>query len=130
MALPQSDINALLGRGRPFTSTDENGTTCLVFPKWALPPGLTRTDADLLIRLSPGYPDIPPDMWWFDPAVRRVDGKDIEATQVTEAYLGRSWQRWSRHLTAGQWNAGSDSLEGFLALVQTELDKAARTPVQ
>ena len=128
--LPSHDIEYLNAKAPGHQVTTEGGVICVLVPAYPLPKGFDRDACDLLIRLAPGYPDVPPDMWWFDPAVRRVDGKDIEATQVTEAYLGRSWQRWSRHLTAGQWNAGSDSLEGFLALVQTELDKAARTPVQ
>jgi hypothetical protein len=82
--------------------------------------------ADLLLRLSPGYPDVPPDMWWFNPAVRRADGRPIAATESQEAYFGRTWQRWSRHLNSGQWRAGVDSIESYLALVRKELELAAR----
>jgi hypothetical protein len=60
-------------------------------------------------------------MWWFDPPVRRVDGLDIPATQVVEQHVGRSWQRWSRHFSAGQWQSGIDGLESYLALIQREV---------
>jgi len=69
-------------------------------------------------------------MWWFDPPVRRRDGQPIRATEVIERYLGRSWQRWSRHLTKGQWRSGVDGLESFLALVRIELERSVQGAVQ
>jgi len=83
-----------------------------------------------LLRFSPGYPDVAPDMWWFDPPVRRRDGQPIPATEVIERYLGRSWQRWSRHFAAGQWRSGVDGLESFLALVRKELERHVPGAVQ
>lgn len=101
------------------------GMLCVLIPDFALPPGLNRSAADLLLRLAPAYPDVPPDMWWFDPEIRRKDGAEIPATQVKESHLGRQWQRWSRHFNPGQWKSGVDSLESLLALVRMELLKAA-----
>lgn len=130
MALPQSDIAYLTQRSRPFTVVEEAGMTCVIFPGHQLPPGLDRVQADLLIRLNPGFPDVPPDMWWFDPGVHYADGRTIQCTEAVEAHLGRSWQRWSRHLSAGQWQPGTDSLESFLALIQRELERYALERVQ
>jgi hypothetical protein len=104
--------------------------TCVVLRDFALPLGFDRQKSDLLIRLNAGYPDVQPDMWWFDPPVRRADNQPIPATEVLEHYLGRSWQRWSRHLAAGQWRSGIDGLESFLALVRRELERCAPVPVQ
>jgi hypothetical protein len=98
--------------------------TCVVLPEFCLPPGFDRPRSDLLLRFNPGYPDVPPDMWWFDPPVRRNDGQPIPATEVIERYLGRNWQRWSRHFAAGQWRSGIDGLESFLALVRKELERS------
>lgn len=125
MALPQSDTEYLTQRGRPFTVAEEANMTCVVFPAYNLPPGLNRTQADLLIRLSPGFPDVPPDMWWFDPAVHHADGQIIQCTEAVEIHLGRNWQRWSRHLSVGQWQPGTDSLESFLGLIHRELERRA-----
>ena len=72
--------------------------------------------------------DVAPDMWWFHPAIKRTDGIQIPATDVFEHHLGREWQRWSRHLTPGQWQSGIDSLESYVALIQKEL-LAARPAV-
>ncbi len=107
------------------TVTVESNMTCVVVQDFPLPPGLNQTHSDLLIRLSAGYPDVPPDMWWFDPPVQRTDGQRIPATESIEQHLGRSWQRWSRHLSGGQWRSGIDGLENFLALVRKELAKSA-----
>jgi len=104
--------------------------TCVLLPGFDLPPGLNRANADLLLRISPGYPDVPLDMWWFDPPIKRADGQVIPATEVMEHHLGRSWQRWSRHLPAGLWRSGIDGLESFLALVRRELEKSAPGRVQ
>ena len=54
----------------------------------------------------------------------QLDGQPIPQTEVTEHYLGRTWQRWSRHFRAGQWLSGVDSLESFLALVSRELARS------
>ena len=100
--------------------------TCVVLPGYILPSGYDRAASDLLLRLQPGFPDVPPDMWWFYPAIRRADGRAIPATEVIERHLGRDWQRWSRHFNAGQWRSGVDSLESFLALIRRELERCAR----
>jgi hypothetical protein len=68
-------------------------------------------------------------MWWFDPPVRRADGQQIPATDAIEHHLGRSWQRWSRHLATGQWRSGVDGLESFLALVRRELERSVPVSV-
>ena len=123
--LPSIDQEHLQARAPDSTVTLEGDMICIVLPTFALPCGFTVQNADLLLRLSPGYPDVAPDMWWFSPAVIRADGRTIAATEHQEVYLGRTWQRWSRHLNAGQWRSGVDSLESYLALVRKELDSAA-----
>jgi hypothetical protein len=128
MNLPQSDADYLAERGLAPEIIEEAGMTCIVLPQWPLPAGYNREIADLLIRLQPGYPDLPPDMWWFAPALTHSNGSEIEATQVTEVHLGRSWQRWSRHFNAGQWQSGIDGLESYLALINRELARCVGVP--
>jgi hypothetical protein len=123
--LPANDITYLRASFPQYSVVSEGGMVCAIISDFTLPLGLSVGSADLLLRLSPGYPDVPPDMWWFSPAVRRQDGSTIQATELTEHYLGRQWQRWSRHLTAGQWRSGVDSLESYLALVRRELNAGA-----
>lgn len=130
--LPPDDTKYLtdrIGSNSHTLSTDAN-MTCLVFHDYPLPCGFDHEKSDLLLRLQPGYPDLAPDMWWFDPPVRRADGQTIPATEVIENHLGRGWQRWSRHLSPGQWRSGIDGLESFLALLRKELERSVNGSVQ
>src|SRR5579864_6337705 len=97
--LPPHDTKYLTDRALNHLVRLEANMTCVMFPDFSLPAGFDRAQSNLLLRLNPGYPDVPPDMWWFDPPVRRADGRPIPATDVVEQHLGRSWQRWSRHFT-------------------------------
>jgi hypothetical protein len=128
--LPEADTQYLNQRGVTHEVMNESGMTCVVFPRWLLPDGFDHDVADLLIRLSPGYPDVHPDMWWFDPPVRRADGQSLPATDVIEQHLGRSWQRWSRHFTNGQWQSAVDGLESFLALIRRDLERSVPQKAQ
>jgi hypothetical protein len=127
--LPPSDTEYLRERASGHSVTVEANMTCVVFKNFSLPAGFDRANSDLLIRLNAGYPDVKPDMWWFDPPVKRADGQPIPATEVIEHHLGRSWQRWSRHLSDGQWRSGIDNLETFIALVRREIERSAPVPV-
>lgn len=127
--LPPIDVE-FLGESAPgHTVTAEGGMVCVVIPDFDLGPGFDRPTSDLLFRLAAGYPDVQPDMWWFHPPVRRVDGQVIPATESQEQYLGKTWQRWSRHFNAGQWRSGIDSLRSYVALVRKELRKASPAAV-
>jgi len=122
--LPPNDTKYLTERAVNHSVTPEANMTCVVLADFGLPKGFDRPQSNLLLRFSAGYPDVPPDMWWFDPPLRRADGRPIPATDVIEHHLGRRWQRWSRHLAAGQWRSGVDGLENFLALVRRELERS------
>lgn len=124
MPLPPPDLAYLKDRGLAHDIADQSGMTCVVLPSWPLPGGFDRDTSDLLVRLSPGYPDVPPDMWWFCPAVHRENGDALPATEAVETYLGRSWQRWSRHFNNGQWQSGVDGLESYLALIRQDLARS------
>lgn len=130
--LPSNDSNYLADHANngSHTLASEGNMMCLVFHDFPLPAGFDREKSDLLLRFPSGYPDVPLDMWWFDPPIRRVDGRTIPATEVIEHYLDRSWQRWSRHLPTGQWRSGIDGLESYLALLRRELERSANGAVR
>ena len=125
MALTAEDEQALKRLGLRTDILEEGGMTCVVLHDFKLPNGFTVATSDLLLRLNPGFPDVHPDMWWFDPPVQRVDGGVITATEHTEQYLGKMWQRWSRHLDPSVWQSGIDTLESFVAVIRSELVAAA-----
>ena len=124
MTLPKLDIEYLNERGIDHQVTSEGGMICIVLPSWQIPKGFDHEVSDLLIRLNPGYPDVQPDMWWFDPPVRLASGQRLSSTDAVEAYLGRQWQRWSRHFSNGQWQSGIDGLESYLALIRHSLERS------
>lgn len=126
MTLPVLDQTYLADRNIEHVVQVDQGMVCVVFLGWQLPLGLNVSTVDLLLRLSVGYPDIAPDMWWTNPEVRRVDGVVIPGTEVREQILGRSWQRWSRHFQPGQWQSGVDGLESFIALIRSQFERAAQ----
>jgi hypothetical protein len=128
MSLPPADAAFLAERGIAYTVVMDGPMTCVILPDRPVPPGYNRTSVDLLLRLPPGFPDVPPDMWWVDPALQLAGGGVVEATQLTELYLDRSWQRWSRHFAPGQWRPGIDNLESFLARIRGEMIRSAGAP--
>ena len=123
LALPENDLAHLNERGLKYELQSEANILCLVLRDFKLPPGYDHPTSDLLIRFNIGYPDVPPDMWWFAPPIRLATGKEVPKTNSTEKHLGRPWQRWSRHFPQGQWHPGIDSLESFLALLRQELER-------
>ena len=124
--LPSDDMGFLNDREIAHTLHQEGGMVCVVLQSWPVPPGYNQTETDLLLRLAPGYPDVPPDMWWCDPPLTLSDGTQPQATELTESYLGRTWQRWSRHFQANQWQSHVDGLESYLARVRGEIARSAR----
>ena len=123
MSLPELDMVYLKDRHLAHEIVVEAGMTCVILQSWPLPKGFDRETSDLLIRLNPGYPDVQPDMWWFCPEVRRADGKYLPNTNVIEQYLGRTWQRWSRHFNSGQWQPGIDGLASYLTLIGQDMER-------
>jgi hypothetical protein len=126
MNLPSEDHAFLEARGHAYQVMAQANMICVIFPGFQLPDGYDARQSDLLLRLSPGYPDVPPDMWWFSPSIKLADGRPIPATDSIEQHLGRTWQRWSRHFNGGQWRSGIDSIESFLALIRKDLLKYAK----
>lgn len=119
--LPAVDATLLRDRFPRSEVRLDSGMVCVMLPDWELTPGFTLARADLLLRLSAGFPDIQPDMWWMSPALELATGRVIAATELRETYLGRSWQRWSRHLPPGLWSPATDGIHTYLAQIRTVL---------
>lgn len=76
------------------------------------------------IRLETGYPNTPLDMVYFHPALARVDGRAIGATQAVQHISGASYQRWSRHRThQNPWRPAIDSLGTHIVLIEDWLQR-------
>jgi hypothetical protein len=123
--LPPADEAYLESKGHSHEVVVDDGMVCVVVKDFPLPAGLSAACADLLVRLPGTWPDGQPDMFWVDPAVRRTsDGCEPPQAESREQHLGRTWQRFSRHLAPGAWRP-SDNLETWMTVVRHELKKAA-----
>lgn len=123
--LREQDRDHLEQLGLPFEAKVENGWLCVVIHEWPLPSGYNPSKTDLLLRLPPGFPDARPDMYWCDPPVTlAATGTYPLAAGQFEQYLGRRWQRFSRHLNPGHWIAGRDSIKSYLALIRGDLARS------
>lgn len=125
--LPPDDLEHLKSLDLEFDVSSEGGMTCVVINDFPLPAGYSEPKTELLLRLPPGFPDLPPDMWWMWPGVTYADGQVPQATEVREVHLGKEWQRWSRHFGEAQWRPGRDSLQSFLRLIRTDLENGVRS---
>ena len=130
VSLPDADRAYLAGLSVEHRVEAEDNMTCVVLLDWPLPEGFDHRTVDVLVRLPSGYPDVRPDMWWFDPPVHTAEGAALPRTNHFESYLGRRWQRWSRHLAEGQWRSGIDGLESYFALIRTDLQRSVPATVR
>jgi Prokaryotic E2 family E len=128
MSIPERDKAFLQERGFNWEVVpDPGGSACVVVRGFSVGAGgFTPEHTDLMVRIPPQYPMTPLDMWYCDPPIRiAATGQFAQASEVMEAHVGRSWQRFSRHLGGG-WRPGVDSLRSYFALIQRELQGAGR----
>lgn len=121
--LTDSDRQYLESKGFDFEAVSEANMICVVIKAFALPDGYEPGQADLLLRLPLQFPDVPPDMFWMDPPVRYAGGVVPAATDLLEPYVGRQWQRWSRHFGMSTWRPGVDDLRSYLRLIKSTLER-------
>lgn len=128
MQLPERDVAFL--REREFdweVVSDPAGSACVIVRGLTVTGGgFTPDRTDLMIRIPPQFPMTPLDMWYCDPPIRiAATGQFAPASEVMEMILGRTWQRFSRHLSGG-WKPGVDGLRSFFSLIQRELQGVGR----
>jgi hypothetical protein len=122
--LTDADTRFLESRGWRFETQAEGELVNLVIFGYELPSGYTVTHADLLIRLPGGFPDAAPNMFWLCPPATHANNAEPAGAEQREQYLGRTWQRWSRHLSENEWRAGIDNLQTFMRFIRTNLEAA------
>jgi E2/UBC family protein E len=126
--LSEGDETYLKERGFDYEVVPEGAMFALIIRGFRLPAGYEPDVVDLLLRLPGGFPDAAPDMFWTDPVVAYADGGQPPATDARLEFEGRTWQRWSRHLAIA-WRPGIDSLQTYLRLIRTDLEKNAPAAV-
>lgn len=126
MFLPEFDREYLISKGYDFKEIESNGEKGLIISNYPLPEGKYNVEkSDLLIVLKTGYPDIPIDMWYFNPGILLLpDNRQANRTNVTKSFNNINWQRWSRHFPKTEWRAGRDGIHTFLKRVDKALEIA------
>lgn len=123
--LPKTDVAYLESKGISYEEVEENGRKAIILRAFGLPPArFDANRADILIMLPPGYPDVPPDMFYLLPWVRLRDGNRYpKAADQSFGFKGKNWQRWSRH--NNEWRPNVDGIWTMLKRVATALQVAA-----
>lgn len=126
MFLPEFDREYLLEKEYVFEEKIDANRNGLIIRNWILPTGKYNLEtSDLLILLPNGYPEVRPDMWYFNPAILLAPSNRLaKQTQANINFEGKVWQRWSRHYPANEWRSGIDGIHTYLKKVQTALEIA------
>ena len=126
MFLPEFDRDYLSMKGYQFEEKIDANINGLIIRNWALSLGkFNLPSSDLLIIIPNGYPDIKPDMWYFNPDLLLAPSNSpIRQTQAKINFEGKSWQRWSRHFPANEWRSGIDGIHTYLKKIQVALENA------
>lgn len=127
MFLPEFDRDYLLKKGYQFEEKIDANRNGLILRNWLLPVGkYNLLTSDLLILIPNGYPEVRPDMWYFNPAILLAPSNiSARQTQANINFEGKAWQRWSRHYPANEWRSGVDGIHTYLKKVQTALESAS-----
>ena len=121
--LLSEDEQLLNDYGLPW-ETVVDGSQWVLIHDFPTHEGYNHKTVTAAIRLETGYPNTPLDMVYFHPALVRLDGRPIGATQAVQQIAGISYQRWSRHRTAqNPWRPAIDSLGTHIVLIEDWLQR-------
>jgi hypothetical protein len=122
--LPERDRKYLEQRGLNYREVDEVSQKGIVITDFVLPTDLFNLpQADVLILLPQGYPDVPTDMFYLFPWVSLSQlGRYPTTADQPQQFVGKSWQRWSRH--NNEWRIGTDGIHTALIRMETALKEA------
>lgn len=88
------------------------------------PHGYNHPRVTAAIRIETGYPNTELNMVYFFPALARIDGTPIGATEAQQPLDGKTYQRWSRHRTGeNPWKIGRDHLGTHVILIEDWLER-------
>lgn len=124
MQLPEDDQEFLNGQGYTWKVHPDGALAgFLVIEQFDVSGGgFGPSTTDLMIRIPAQYNMAQLDMWYCDPPIRYAASSQFAPkSEVTEQFINRNWQRFSRHLASGAWRPGVDNLRSFLPLIWREL---------
>jgi len=121
--LPEEDIEFLDSIGYKWEARVDGNNKWVIICDYEVPDGYSHKNVEVALRIDPGYPVSQIDMVYFCPALNLVDGRQPGAL-TNMAFLGKTWQRWSRHRTGhNPWRPGVDNLSTHVQLVNYWLER-------
>ncbi len=126
--LPSKDRAYLDSKGYAYRELNDGAQNGLIIDKFPVLPGnkFTVGESSLLIILPQGYPDVPPDMFYFSPEIKFSANNGFPDRANTVAnHFQLKWQCWSRHAPANEWQIGVDGIHSYLQRVFTALKIAS-----
>lgn len=124
--LPPDDESFLTEYGLPW-ETVMNGSPWVLIHEFPTQEGYNHPRVTAAVRIETGYPHTELNMAYFFPALARLDGKPIGATQGTQTLDGKTFQRWSRHRSSqNPWKIGQDNLGTHVILIEDWLEREFR----
>lgn len=121
-ALLAKDEAYLTGLGL-FWETIYDGRRWLLITGYALPAGYQQVSCSVAIEIPQNYPTAELDMFYCDPPLTRISGTQIPQTEHHQIIDGRTFQRWSRHRSAGDWSPQRDSVLSHMGMVEESIAK-------
>jgi hypothetical protein len=126
--LPTKDRSFLEGKNYQFREISDGARNGLIIDSFVLLPEnkFTVKESSLLILLPQGYPDVPPDMFYFAPEVKLAASNTYPGRAHSKVtYFQTNWQCWSRHAPPAEWRAGIDGIHSYLQRVYLALKIAS-----
>ena len=121
-ALLEKDTAYLCQQNYEWETRVAGARRWLIIHGYPLPGGYNHNQIDLAVDIPGTYPDAQLDMFYVFPALTLANGKGISQTQCQENILGKSYQRWSRHLNGStRWDPLKDSVTTHLAVVEESI---------
>ena len=126
--LPAKDRSFLESKSYQFREVSDGARNGLIIDNFVIIPEkkFTVKDSSLLILLPQGYPDVPPDMFYFAPELKLASSNNYpDRANSKVSYFAVSWQCWSRHAPPTEWRAGIDGIHSYLQRVYLALKVAS-----
>ena len=100
----------------------------MIVVHYPLPLGWNKPETKILVLIPPGYPTTPPDNFYTDDDLRLADGSQAANASPGQSAAGGTWQQFSYHVQAGEWQPHAEPLRGdnlltFMAAVGRRLSE-------
>lgn len=135
--LLNKDYETLCDAGLEYEETEISTEHILIIKNYPLPDGAfvesgkpdqgVLTHVDVLTIIPPTYNSGKLDMFWFNPALSRVDGAAIDRAEVygnphSKHHNGKEYCRWSRHDSNNPWHPREDDIRTWLNRLEWALN--------